>query len=97
MHMHDNIPYMFNCRAKPVVDLLLKSSMQQLCLIRAFICFYSRAPWEAVLTSVSAAEQLVVVVVDRIGKAEPPHRVTRRRIHESAVAVKTNLKIFHVI
>lgn len=37
-------------------------------------------------TRIAAAEQLVVIVVDRIRVAEAPHRVARRRIHQAAVA-----------
>lgn len=38
------------------------------------------------LTGVAAAEQLVVVVVDRIREAEAPHGVARGRIHQATVA-----------
>ena len=34
----------------------------------------------------AAAEDLVVVVVDRVGVAEAPHGVARRRVHHAAVA-----------
>ena len=39
------------------------------------------------LDAKTAAEDLVVVVVDRVGVAEPPHGVARRRVHHAAVAM----------
>ncbi len=39
------------------------------------------------LTSESAAEHLVVVVVDRVREPEPPHCVSGGRVHQAAVAM----------
>jgi len=45
-----------------------------------------RTPGPPNRTGITAAEQFVVVVVHRVGIAEPPHTVSGRRLHKSPVS-----------
>ena len=50
------------------------------------------------LNSKPAAVKLVVIVINGIGKAEPPHGVSCRRIGQHAVAVCSNFRmVFYLI